>query len=681
MSNLFKILQGWKRFFILTNWRKGIKFPKKNQWKYFFVVLNKKEKSALAAFVCLAIASGLFLGINFYHTHTEIAPAEGGSYVEGIIGQPRLVNPIYLSNQDVDRDIVELIFSGLMKYDEKGELIADLADQYEIKDNGKTFEFTLKKNVLWHDGKPLTADDIIFTVNLIQNPEYQSPLRIKWAGITTEKISDDKISFRLPKIYSGFLETLTFKVLPKHVFENISAKNLPWNSFSKNYLVGSGPFKFKEAIQEKTGFTSQITLESNENYFGGQPFLDKVSFRFFQDEKELLNTADLEEINGFSIPDPKYFSSAKKSGFVIKEIEVPRYFALFFNTKKSGTLSDLKMKKALAFSVNRDEIIRTVFANKAQMCDSPILPDFFGFRESSAVYNFQPTSSQELLAQLGFAINSQTKKLEKNKEQKPEFEFKSNLSFGSQNIEVKKLQECLAKDKSVYPEGEINGYFGEKTKAAVIRFQEKYAAEILAPSGLKKGTGDVKSATRKKLNEICFPVSQEKAGLTIAITTSDKFPLTDIAEVVKKQWEALGATVEIKKMSLAEIQTNALTKKDFDILLFGEALGSIPDPFPFWHSTQKDYPGLNISSYSSKTADKLLEAARESQDEQKRKENLEKLQDIIQEDLPAIFLVRPDYVYILSSDIKGFNIEKITEPAKRFSTIEKWYVKTKREWK
>ena len=132
-----------------------------------------------------------------------MAPAFGGVYREGLVGQPRFINPIYLSTQDVDRDLVEVLFSGLMKYNEKGELVEDLAASFEIKEDGKVFEVLLRDNIFWHDGEPLTSGDVIFTIDLIQDPQYQSPLRIKWFGVRTEKISEKGIRFRLPEKYAG----------------------------------------------------------------------------------------------------------------------------------------------------------------------------------------------------------------------------------------------------------------------------------------------------------------------------------------------------------------------------------------------------------------------------------------------------------------------------------------------
>lgn len=652
----------FKRLFI-----KPTKFPSKRQWKRFFSVLNKREKTLFFVFVCLFVFSGVFLSLNFYLKNTVVSPASGGTYSEGVLGQPRIINPLYLSNQDVDRDIVEVIFSGLMKYDDNGQIVKDLIQDYSVQDQGKTYEITLKETLFWHDGKPITSEDIVFTVNLIQNPEYQSPLRIKWAGIIAEKTTSRTVIFKLPKKYAGFTETLTVKILPKHIFENVSPQNLPLSLVSEEYLVGSGPFKIKKIDHEQNGYIKRITLEKNKSYYGYEPFLKEMSFVFFNDEKDLKKALKLEEINGLGVNDISQFKNEIKS-FNVYDIAVPRYFAVFFNAKNEGVFKDEKLKEALSLATNKNDIVENIFMGKAQAVDSPILPSFFGFNELDVAFEFNPEKAQEITRNY-LQASSQ------------EIYFKTNLSQGSSGKEVELLQTCLSQFSDIYPDGEINGSFGPKTKTAVIKFQEKYADEVLAPSNITKGTGDVKASTRAKLNEICFPKEATTTKIAITLTTCDKFPLPEIAQELKAQWDKAGFETTIEKVSLADLQNTVLAKNSFNILLFGEALGAIPDPFPFWHSSQRDYPGLNIANYYSKTADSFLEKAREAQTEQERQENLGNFQETLSKDMPALFLVRPDYIYALSGKIKGFEVKKITEPSKRFSSVENWYTKTKREWK
>ncbi|MDD5750436.1 MAG: ABC transporter substrate-binding protein [Candidatus Pacebacteria bacterium] len=660
-----------------------MKFPSKEQWKRFFAVLSYKERVAFLSLSACFILSSIFLAGTFIASHTESQAASGGSYKEGIVGQqPRFINPLYLSDRDIDRDLVELIFSGLFKYNEQGEIIPDLASRYEIKEDGRVIEVYLKKNIFWHDGKPLEAADVVFTVTLLQDPQYQSPLRTKWLGVTVEEIPDNGVRLGLPKKYGGFLESLTLKILPRHIFKDIAPQNLPWSFSSPKYLIGSGPFKFKEIQQDSaSGYVKEITLERNEKYYSSKPFLKKISFAFYKNPEDLLAAAGNKTIQGFSLSDLK--DSPKIKGFAAYDIVIPRYFALFFNQNEQNNknIANTEIKKALALAIDKEQIIQKIFSNKGEKESSPILPDFFNFNGPDAVFDYNPQEAAAILEKAGFTLNPASGLREKTIPDEKPFTFKKNLTYRNQGQDVTELQKCLAQFPDIYPAGEINGYFGDKTKEAVIKFQEKYSQDILAPSNLTNGNGEVKAGTREKLNEVCFTQTASSSPLEITITTSDRFPLPDIARLILKNWQDIGIKASVKEVPLAELQTDVLAKRNFEILLFGEALGAFPDPFPFWHSSQKNHPGLNIASYSSQKADALLEKSRETQDDSERQNTLEQFQNVLLKDMPAIFLVRPNYVYFLSDNIKGFEIKQITEPAKRFSTVEKWYVKIKRKWK
>jgi ABC-type transport system substrate-binding protein len=172
-----------------------MRWPKKSQWRNFLKILNLKEKIIFFFFAFLFFTSGIFLLRNFYLENTKIVPKKGGEYIEGMIGSPRSLNPIYALSSDVDRDLTELLFAGLMKYSQDGQIQPDLVKDYQILEEGKIYEFHLRDNLFWQDGKALTADDVIFTIETIQNPEIKSPLRTHWLGVEAEKISEKTFRF------------------------------------------------------------------------------------------------------------------------------------------------------------------------------------------------------------------------------------------------------------------------------------------------------------------------------------------------------------------------------------------------------------------------------------------------------------------------------------------------------
>ncbi len=652
-------------------------FPTKNQRRQFFKVLTKKEKVSFLTLLFLFFSSFLFLLINFYFKNTEIRPRQGGTYIEGVVGFPRFINPIYAETSDVDRDLVQLIFSGLMKYDGEGKIIPDLAKEYKILEDGKVYEFYLKENLFWSDGQKLTASDIVFTIKTIQNPDFKSPLRVNWLGVELEKISEKALRFELKNPSAVFLENCTVKIISERAWKDVSPQNFPLTGQNLE-PIGSGPFQLKSLNQDKTGEIISLDLVRNPKYSGVLPNLSQITFRFYKNEDNLIEGYQKGEIQGLSLASLKNLEWQKKD-FNLYSLSLPRYFAVFFNPEKSRVLSEKGVRQALNYDTNKEEILKEILDDRGKVVESPILPEIYGFKNPSKIYEFNPEMAKEILKNAGF-VAAENGELVKIIKKEPAFQFKNNLKSGSQGQEVKELQKCLAKDPEVYPEGEISGSFGKLTKAAVIRFQEKYKKEILEPQGLEKGTGEVLKSTRTKLNEICFENPEEKIFLKFSLATVDQPMLIEAASLLKSQWENLGAEVEIRTFDISTLEKEVIKPRNYEMLLFGEVLGLIIDPFPFWHSSQKKDPGLNLAGEENKECDKLLEEARQSLDEAERKEKLENFQNLLIEDAPVIFLYNPDYLYLVSKEIKGINAKIITNPSKRFIGIEDWFLKTKRAW-
>lgn len=655
-------------------------YPKFSQWRQILKVLEKKETISLLVFFIFFLVSSLFLIFSFYYQNTEIKPARGGVYIEAVLGRPRFINPIYASSNDADRDLVELLFSGLMKYDGEGKLVPDLAKTYEIEEEGRVYEFSLKDNIIWHDGKKFSIDDIIFTIKTIQNPDYKSPQRSNWLGVEVEKINENTLKFSLKNPYPAFLENTTLKILPKHIWQDIPSPNFPLSVFNLQ-PTGTGPYRFKNLTQDKLGYISSLTIELFPKYFKPKPFIPEITFHYYDKEEDMISILKKEEAKGLSFVSPQNSKLVDDNLFSTYFLSLPRYFALFLNPKESKILGEKNIRQALNYGTNKEELIQKVLFGKGEITNSPILPEIFGFNPPAKVYEFNPDLAKSLLEKAGFKDEDGDGFREKAVENPQANPFKSNLQTGSQGTEVKELQKCLAKDIEIYPEGEITGVFGEKTKTAVIKFQEKYRKEILEPAGLTQGTGQVGKSTRAKLNELCGKPPKEITPLKFSLITVDQYQLIETANLLKKQWENLGIKTEIKAYETLQLQQDFIKPRAYEILLFGEVLGCLPDPFSFWHSSQKREPGLNLSDYENKEADKLLEETRQSLDFEVRRQKYEKFQDILIEDAPAVFLYSPDYLYPVNKEIKGVGVKFIVDPSKRFSNIENWYIKTKRTWR
>jgi len=663
------------------------KIPSFSQWKQLFKVLNKAERIFFLVFVVLTFLSATYLVGSLYINNTKVAPAYSGTYTEGVVGQPRFINPIYGETNDVDRTLIGLVYSGLMTYDKDGKIVNDLVKDYQLSENGKTYTFQLKDNLYWQDGVVLTTDDVIYTIKTIQNSDYKSPLRANWLNVDVQKVSDKSFTLSINSPYNSFLENCTIKIIPQHIWKNVLAENFTLSPYNLQ-PVGSGPYSLSNVQETSNGFIKSVVLTSNHKYFGKLPYISKIDFEFFNDKEGLISAANQKKIDGFSVANisdnealvEKQIHQGWNANekFNIYSFSLPRYFAVFFNTQNSKILSDNNITQALNLSVNKQELtqkISTTYKEKISIVNSPILSDYFGFPAPTVAYNFDNAAANKLLDKSGFKDVGNNQRAKANTK-KPAFQFKGYLKIGSSGTEVTELQGCLSRlDENLKTllQGETSGKYGQGTSDAVSAFQKKYLPET--PS-----TGEVGAGTRKQLNTLCLAPQNASTPLQFTLTTINQPQLIDTANILKDFWQKVGVTTQIKIVELSELK-DIIKNRDYDALLYGQALGSLPDLYPFWHSTQINDPGLNLSEYQNKTADQLLKDARETQDEAIKSQKYAKLQDTILTNAPALFLYNPDYLYWISGKVKGIDTTKIVDPAKRFENITNWFINTKRIWK
>ncbi len=638
-------------------------------------------------FCLLFVGSLAFLVVNFYISNTKVVPALGGTYTEGIVGQPRFINPIYGETNDIDRTLVDLVFSGIETYDNQGNIVNDLADSYQISPDGKTYDVILKDNILWHDGTPLTADDVVFTIKTIQNSDYKSPLRANWIDVDVQKVSDKEVTFTLKNPYNSFLENLTVKIIPKHIFETISPENFALSVYNLQ-PIGSGPYQFASIDQANTGFIKSLHLSSNRRYYNQPSFIANLAFQFFEKKDDLVKAANAKTIDGFTLAAlennqteaQKEIPSSwlHRASYDTYSFTLPRYVAVFFNTQKASLLSDPNIRQAMAYAVDKNTIVKTIADSTGDVItkvDSPILPDFYGYQTAPDAYSFNTDLANTALDKSGFKTDASGKRT-KSTTKNPAFQFTTYLKVGSKGSAVTQLQQCLAKLDDTFKNTlatETSGAYGKATESAVTQFQQKYLPDL-------KPTGETGASTRDKLNQLCAPPSSNSQALALTLVTVNQPQLVQVATMIQQYWQSVGVTVTLNTVSASDLKP-IIKNRNYDALLYGEALGAEPDLYPFWHSSQKLDPGLNLSGYENKDADQLLKDARQVQDPALKEQKYEKLQTIIGKDVPALFLYNPNYLYWLSSNIKGVETVKIVDPAKRFSNITNWYINTKRVWK
>ncbi len=338
-----------------------------------FSLMGRREKIVLLTMSSIALVSGLFVMGRLYATYTVVVPAEGGSYREGIIGQPRFINPL-LATSDTDQSIIKLVFSGLYKFDSAGNVVPDLAESFPtISDDGLEYTVKLKPNEQWHNGKPLTADDIVFTIQTLQNAEFNSPHRSEWQSTTIEKIDDLTVKFILTAQSAPFLNNLTLPIISKTVWENISPANF---AMAQNNIeaVGSGPYIIKEVRKLEQGSIQTIILESFANYHGRRAYIDTIKLNFYEDVEGVLTAIHGKQLDGFGFSpfEENVRLDESNNEFKITQLELPQYQAVFFNTSRK-LFGDVRVRKALQLGTDTQAIINNIYNGQGSPINGPIL--------------------------------------------------------------------------------------------------------------------------------------------------------------------------------------------------------------------------------------------------------------------------------------------------------------------
>ncbi len=233
---------------------------------------------------------------------TREVPAAGGTYIEGILGYSSKINPILapslVSANPVDQDLSSLVFDGLTALDERGQVMPWLATEWENSEDGTVYLFRLRQDVLWHDGAPLTAADVAFTIQAMQDPDYLGDPNLSelWRNVTVEQLDDYTVRFTLDEPFPSFLQYTIIGLLPSHLLSNVPAADLPSHDFSTKHPVGTGMFMVESISLDR------VVLAANPNFWGPRPYLGRIEFWFYADWDSLLEDYERGEIHGFHVP-------------------------------------------------------------------------------------------------------------------------------------------------------------------------------------------------------------------------------------------------------------------------------------------------------------------------------------------------------------------------------------------
>ncbi len=570
--------------------RRRFQIPKERPVRRTLQSFTLAERTVFYFFTSLFILTGISLIWKVSDAYLVSVPIQGGTLVEGVVGNPRFINPV-LALSEADKNLTALVYSGLVRVNEKGEVVNDLAQDMTVSENRLNYTITLSPEARFQDGTPVTAEDVVFTIQKIVDPLIKSPRRGNWEGVSIEAVDAQTIIFTLKKAYTPFIYNLTTGILPKHIWKNVSDEEFSFSQFN-TLPVGSGPYQVSRVERNQGGIPDYYKLTPFENTLGQVPFIENLIFRFYPSEETLIeayNSGEVESLGGLS---PESISEVESESARIIHAPLPRIFAVFFNQNQSKVLLDSSVREALELATPKEEIVEKVLDGFGTAIDGPL---------PAGVYWWTARSR--------------------------------NASSTSENIE--KAREILSED-------------GWSPNEAGV---------------LEKKSG---SATMT---------------LSFSISTGDAPELKLVAEELVLAWRSLGAEVNVLVFEPGELNQSVIRPRHFDALLFGEVVGRETDLYPFWHSSQRNDPGLNIALYANSRADKFLEDARSGIDPIQIEESYQSFSRELEKDIPAIFLYSPNFLYVVPKKLHEVTLESLTVSQDRFLGIRNWYIETDKVWK
>lgn len=343
---------------------------------------------------------------------TEFRPARGGTYIESVGGYPQSLNPLLSFYNDADSDVVALAFSGLTRIGMRGEIEPDLATGWEIDPGGITYTFSLNRNVLWHDSIFFTADDVLFTTALLQDPDYPGPPDIGalWRSVDVIKVDDYTVQFALPEPYAPFLDYTTIGLLPVHKLSGIRAADLPNTEFNRQ-PVGTGPFRVSE-VESAEGQITLINFKRYPRYYGPEPYLENIVLRFYPTPRAAFDAYRDGLVEGVArITLDTLPQAFAEENLKLHSVPTAEMTMLYFNGLMTETLpfNDTQVRQALLYAVDRQGIIDEVLMGQAIIPQTPLLPGTWAYTtEGVPEYPYEPQRAMELLTRAGwrrFSLN------------------------------------------------------------------------------------------------------------------------------------------------------------------------------------------------------------------------------------------------------------------------------------
>ncbi|MFQ5813943.1 MAG: ABC transporter substrate-binding protein [Anaerolineae bacterium] len=357
------------------------------RWQVIITLLGIALLGSLLAYLAFTFA-------------TVIVPDVGGTYVEGLAGDSRYINPILCQYNQVDRDLCSLIFNGLTKLNERGEVIPDLAERWEISDDGLVYTFHLRHDVRWHDKEPFSADDVVFTAQAMQDTGYRGALYLAelWRSVEVVKVNSHTVELTLREPFAPFLDYTTIGILPAHLLADVPAESLPNDPFNR-HPIGTGLFQVEEVTAE------HALLQANPLFYGPQPYLNKIEFRFYPNHESVLSAYEQGEVQGISRVLPQDLPEVEaNSGLRLFSARLTSYTLIFLNLKDPAVpfFQEKLVRQALLHAIDRQELVDRVLKGQGLVAHSPILWGTWAYDNGVVKYEYDLERARDLLTEAGW---------------------------------------------------------------------------------------------------------------------------------------------------------------------------------------------------------------------------------------------------------------------------------------
>ena len=533
--------------------------------------------------VCVAIFFLMIVKMIFF-PYGLFGFGESNIYTEGIVAKNGIqnVNPLFVDYNEADREVSRLVFAGLMKYDPQKRAVVDDMAVLSINEDKTQYTFQLREGLKWHDGAPVTAEDVYFTFHdIVMADTFPNEiLKVNFVGVEIEQTDDRTILFTLEKPNIFFITNLTTGILPKHILEKVDPFDLLQHEFNK-IPIGAGPYMLTEPIEAFSDGRMQVTLTRNPYYYGAPSEIEYMRFITYPTMEELLDEINI--VNGVLKINGNYvseFSDLKR--FSLVSYQLPQYTAVFMNMESEILKDNENVRLALQKAIDKMALIEQ-FMDKIPV-DTPLME----LNQEEWVYQASEEQAQGALKDSGY------------------------------------------------------NYAEDDVEKAGIRYNDDGAALEL-------------NFIARFYPEGTFQAEEVKK----------------VVNFLQDAWEGIGFSIQVELLEEVNFQER-IRNRSYDLLLVGQSLGYNLDTYSYWHSTQANPMGLNLSNYKAFAVDALIEDIRSVFNEEKRERELYEIAEHIKEDIPAIFLYRPVYYYATDSKISGLTMEGVVFPSDRFAGISQW---------